>query len=181
MLLALTSATVYQTIPTFLPMKMRLRISSSIIAVPNSNMEHQIVEVLVGAGTAVVAVGSGARVLLESGAVVVLVGVGAVVVLVGVGAVVVLVGVGVAGELVGVGAVVEPSETGALVFVRTGIEVTVSTTGASVLPAVAGVRDPPSGEGLAVAGATLVSEGALLVTPAGETVAFPAAGATPLG
>ena len=140
------------------------------------------VEVLVGAGTGVVAVGSGARVLLESGAVVVLVGVGAVVVLVGVDAVVVLVGVGVAGELVGVGAVVVvPSETGALVFVRTGIEVAESTTGASVLPAVAGVRDPPSGEGLAVAGATLISEGALLVTPAGETVAFPAAGATPLG
>jgi hypothetical protein len=140
------------------------------------------VVVLVGAGTTVVAVGSGARVLLESGGVVVLVGVGAVVVLVGVGAVAVLVGVGVAGELVGVGAVVVvPSETGALVFVRTGIEVTVSTTGTSVLPAEAGARDPPSGEGLTVAGATLVSEGALLVTPAGERVVFPAAEATPLG
>ena len=112
----------------------------------------------VGAGTAVVVVvGSGARVLLETGALVLLVSAGVLDVV----------------ESVGAGVGVETVGAGAVVFVRTGLVVSVPTIGESVLPAVPGARDPPSGEGLTVAGARLSSDGALLVTPVGETVVLP--------
>ena len=120
----------------------------------------------VGAGTAVVVVvGSGARVLLETGALVLLVSAGALEV----------------GESVGVGVGVVPVEVGAVVFARTGLVVSVPTIGESVLPAVPGAEELPSGERLTVAGARLSSDGVLLVTPVEETVVLPVAVAVGLG